>query len=98
MRKRKITYISKHQLQRYGFVVDPKYKTDLRCYRHVDGIGDVCMFNYDYYTVRPDIVLIIDINGTRVSECKCTNFVKFQKIMKKLKINKLKYGRTTNKF
>lgn len=54
------------------------------------------MFNYDYYTIRPDSTLMVDINGERVFEGRCKNKQAFQKIMKRLNINRI-YGYTKYK-
>ena len=87
--KRKKTYISKHQLKKYGFEIDRNFKTDLKAYRTIEGMGEIKIMNYDYYTIRPDSVLMVDINNERVFEGRCKNRQIFQKIMKRLNICKL---------
>jgi hypothetical protein len=87
--KRKKTYISKNQLKKYGFKIDYNFQTDLKAYRSIIGIGEIKIFNYDYYTIGPDSVLMVDINGERVYEGRCKNRQVFQKIMKRLKINRI---------
>lgn len=87
--KRKNTYISKNQLLKYGFSINPNRKTDLEATRTIDSIGEIRIFNYDYYTIRPDLVLMIDINSERVFEKKVRNRQRFQKVMKTFKINRV---------
>jgi len=84
--KRGKTWVSKNQLKKYGFSIETAYKTDLSANRVLEGVGVMHLFNYDYYTVRPDNILMIDLNGGRVFEGNCQSRVRFQKIMKRLKI------------
>lgn len=87
--KRKKTYISKNQLKKYGFLIDTKSQTDLKCYRTIQGLGYIRIFNYDYYTIRPDTTLIVNINEDGFFQGRCKNRQTFQKIMKQLKINRV---------
>lgn len=83
--KTKKTYISKNQIKRYGFIINNRRQTDLEAFILTDNMT-IRLFNYDYYTVSPDKIIMIDINGNRVFEGCCTNSKRFQKIMKRLKI------------
>lgn len=85
MRNKK-TYISKNQLNRYGFTIDRTSKTDLKASSFILGFGTIDLFNYDYYTTRPDTTLMININGVRVFEKPVTNTIRFKQVMKQFDI------------
>lgn len=95
--KKKKTYITKYQLKKYGFKIDHKSQTDLKCYRYIVGLGLIRVFNYDYYTIGPDSTLMIDIDKERVFEGSCRSRQRFQQIMKRLKINRIKSYDTTTR-
>lgn len=75
--KTKRTYISINQIKRYGFIINNRRQTDLEAFILTDNMT-IRLFNYDY-TVRPNKVIMIDINGNRVYEGCCTNSQRFRK-------------------
>lgn len=81
-------YISRHQLNRYGFKVR-QYGADVKCERFIEGEGTYIIFIYDWMCDRPDIILMIELNGERIFENVVKNRQRFQKVMKLLNIRKV---------